>query len=309
MAPFETVAYEPGRRAAFLGLMREVWDGDAWSEDEFAWWFERNPAGSFVISLAEEEGRTLGAVAQSYVRLVLGGEPVRATLTLHAMTGPGARGKGVFSALQQRNEETAGAAGAVASVAFPNGAAGPIFVNRLGWQELCRPRIWARPKRPLRALRRRGAAGGALRGTLEELGPRHEELYRRASASWPAHLDRDAATLDWRYRDSPRPYASVTTERGFAVVGLGVFRGVSAGLVCELVGEGAADLLRRSIRLVDADLVLALPNPGEHAAYLAAGFVPTPATLRFVGRALRPGVVLPRGRAAWRLSLGDADIF
>jgi hypothetical protein len=55
--------------------------------------------------------------------------------------------------------------------------------------------------------------------------------------------------------------------------------------------------------------VLAMPNPGEHATYAAAGFVPTPAAIRFIGRSLQPETALPQGRATWRLSLGDTDIF
>ena len=37
---------------------------------------------------------------------------------------------------------------------------------------------------------------------------------------------------------------------------------------------------------VDADLAVAMVNPGEERAYLAAGFVPTPRTIHFIGKRL-----------------------
>jgi hypothetical protein len=312
VADFEIVPYAPPRRGDFLGLMREVYEGTGWSEEEFDWWFERNPTGHFIVNLADADGRAIGAAAQSYARMVLDGRAAEATFTVHVMTGAAARGKGVFSALQLQNDAVAAEAGARLALGFTNPIAGPIFVSRLGWDELCWLRLWARPKRPLRAVRHLRAHGrppGGVRGAVEEFGPRHEEIYRRAAAGWANHVVKDAAYLNWRYRETPRRYASFSTERGFAVVGWGVFRGVSAGLVCDLVGDDRVRLLNRCVRAADADVVLAMPNPGEHTSYLAAGFVPTPSAIRFIGRSLQPDAPLPHGRDAWRLSLGDTDIF
>lgn len=309
---WEIVPYEPERRADFLALMRDVYGGTGWSEEEFDWWFEQNPTGRFILNLAIEDGQTIGAAAQSYARMVVGGQEGESTFTIHVMTGPAARGKGVFSKLQLHNDDVAAENGAHFAFGFTNPMAGPIFVSKLGWDELCWLRLWARPKRPLRAarhLRAHGKPSGGVRGAVEEFGPQHEQIYRRAAAGWAAHFVKSADYLNWRYRASPRPYASFSTDRGFAVVGWGVYRGISAGLVCELVGGDGVRLLNRCVRAVDADILIAMPNRGEHATYLAAGFVPIPAAIRFIGRALRPEEPLPRGRAAFRFSLGDTDIF
>ena len=309
---WEIVPYEPARRRDFLDLMREVYDGSAWSEEEFDWWFGRNPTGRFILNLAVEGGETIGAAAQSFARMMVGGREGEATFTIHVMTGPAARGKGVFSGLQLHNDDIAARAGARLALGFTNPMAGPIFVSKLGWEELCWLRLWARPKRPIRAvrhLRAQGEPSGRVRGALERFGPRHEEIYRRASACWPAHFVKTAGYLNWRYGESTRSYASFSTDRGFAVVGWGVYRGISAGLVCELVGRDGARLLNRCARAVDADLVIAMPNPGEYPTYLAAGFVPTPAAIRFIGRSLQADEPLPHGRKAFRFSLGDTDIF
>lgn len=312
MSGFEIVAYEPARRGDFLALMREVYEGAGWSEREFDWWFEQNPTRHFIVNLADEDGRAIGAAAQSYVRMVVGGREVEPTVTLHVMTGPAARGKGVFSALQLHNDGVAAAAGAPLTFGFANPMSGPIFVSKLGWDELCWLRLWARPKRPVRAFRHLRAHGqpvGGVRGAVEEFGPRHEEIYRRAAAGWATHVVKSADYLNWRYHASPRPYASFSTGRGYAVVGWNVFKGISAGLVCELVGGDGVRLLNQCVRAADADVVIALPNPGEHPTYLAAGFVPTNAKIRFIGRSLQPGVELPHGREAFRFSLGDMDVF
>jgi hypothetical protein len=51
-------------------------------------------------------------------------------------------------------------------------------------------------------------------------------------------------------------------------------------------------------------------NPGEERPYLAAGFVPTPRAIRFIGKRLTEDApALPKGRRAWRFTLGDLDFF
>ena len=312
MSDWHIAPYEPSRRGDFLALMREVYEGQGWSEEEFRWWFEQSPTGHFIVNLADEGGVTIGAAAQSYSRMVLNGHEAEATFTVHVMTGPAARGKGVFSALQLHNDQMAADSGAELALGFTNPMAGPIFVAKLGWDELCWLRLWARPKRPLRAvrhLRAHGKPAGGVRVTVAPFGPQHEEMYRRAAPAWANHVVKSADYLNWRYGASPRPYVSFSTDEGFAVVGWGVYRGISAGLVCELVGGDGVRLLNRCVRACDADVVIAMPNAGEHATYLAAGFLPTPAAIRFIGRSLQPGVELPHGRDRWRLSLGDTDIF
>jgi hypothetical protein len=64
------------------------------------------------------------------------------------------------------------------------------------------------------------------------------------------------------------------------------------------------------VRAVDADLAVAMVNPGEERTYLAAGFMPTPRTIRFIGKRLSDEAPqLPKERRAWHLTLGDLDFF
>lgn len=283
---------EPARRDEFLALMQETY-GAAMAPAEFDWWFDRNPAGPRILNEArDDDGTPLGVLAMSFARMSQG----LAAFAVHAVTTPAARGRGVFSTLELQNEAEAAAAGAAWALGFTNPMAGPILVGRLGWEDVTSLRIWVRPKR----LRRRAA--GSLR-TPPGMAPFSESL------SAPGHhLVRDPEYLNWRYADSPRPYVRVDDGDGFAIVTHAVWHGFSSAVVCE--AAGGPRVLRRAARAADADLAVAMVNPGEERRYLAAGFVPTPRTIRFIGKRLTDDAPeLPKDRGAWWFTLGDLDFF
>jgi GNAT superfamily N-acetyltransferase len=290
------VIVEPARRDEFLALMNETY-GSAMSKNEFEWWFDRNPAGPRILNEArDDDGAPLGVLAMSCFDMSQG----LAAYAVHAVTTPAARGRGVFSTLELHNEEVAAHGGATWALGFTNPMAGPILVGKLGWEDVTTLRIWVRPKR----LRRRGE--GALRGAAScpRFDARHEARYDAH------HIARSADYLNWRYADSPRAYHRVDGAAGWAVVTHSVWHGFSAAVICDAAGRGVPSLLRRCVRAVDADIAVAMVNPGEEPAYLAAGFVPSPRTIRFIGKRLTDTApVLPHGRRAWRFSLGDLDFF
>jgi GNAT superfamily N-acetyltransferase len=291
------VIVEPVGHEELERLMREVY-GSTMSAAEFDWWFDRNPAGPRILNGArDDDGSLLGALAMSPARLSSG----PAAFAIHAVTTPAARGRGVFSALELHNEERAGAAGAGWALGFTNPMAGPILVGRLGWEDVTSLRIWVRPKR----LRRRGT--GALR-----TGPDSPPFARGAEQDPTSHhIVKDARYLDWRYADSPRPYLRLDGRGdGWAVVRLADWHGYSAAVICDAFGPRLSELLRKSVAVVDADLAVAMVNPGEERIYIAAGFVPSPRSIRFIGKRLADDApALPKQRAAWRFSLGDLDFF
>ncbi len=301
---------ESAGQVEFLALMREVY-GSAMSEREFDWYFERNPAGRGIVSVAESNGHVVGVSAMALARALVGGREMTVAFAVHAATHPTARGKGAFSRLELRNEERAAAEGASLALGFTNPLAGPILVGRLGWRDLYRMRIWARPLRPLRALRRRGGGGlpAGHGGTLTAFTAAHERAWRAVQDGWGDCLVRDTAYLNWRYLQSPKDYRAFASENGYAVVGHAVHAGVSAAAVCDLVGPPREQrrLLRRCVEAArgGADAVVAVPGPGQRAAYLSQGFVPTPRTIRVIGKPLVPEAPLP---AAWHFALGDTDL-
>ena len=287
----------PAGRDEFLALMRQTYGDAAMGGDVFEWWFDRNPVPPRVVSAArEEDGTALGVLAMSPVRA----DACLAACSVHGVTTPAARGRGVFTALERHNEAALAEAGVSWSFAFTNDRTGPIFLGPLGWEAIAQLRLWARPLR----VRRRGR--GSFRGpaSCPPFEPRHETDFRAH------HIRRSAEYLTWRFSDSPRGYHRVEAAGGWAVVSATTWHGFAVTVVCEAVGSRLAPLLRRALRAAESDLALALVNPGVERAYLAAGFLPTPRSIPFVAKRLRDDAPpLPPGRRAWRFTLGDMDWF
>lgn len=306
---------EPARPDDFVALMEETY-GRSMSVAEVEWWFDANPAGPRILNAARgDDGKALGILGMSLFRMRSG----LASYALHAVTSPAARGRGVFSAINRRNEEEARAAGAIWTFGFPNPRSHRVLTGLHGWEDLGAPRVWVRPRRrPTRPGRRRrpvflpGAAGFA--GDAASHGGWRVEPscppFERDAPFDGEGMVRDTAYLNWRYADSPRLYHRVDGERGWVVVTHAVWQGYSSAIVCDAVGEGLTPLLRAALAAVDSDLGIALVNRGEERAFLAAGFLPTPRTLRFIGKTLREDAPpVPARRREWRIAFGDLDFF
>ena len=289
----ETVRYTPDRRADLVALLARVGTTQL-SDSEFAWWFEHNPAGEGIVSLAVDGDEVVGVAAMSFFRTVLDGSVTRLAIPVNVATDPRYRGRGVFSTLERENEAAAAETGAPLTVTFPNGASYPIFVNRLGWVDLPRLRLWARALRAGAVARyllgRPGKEGGLrprepgareLRGLevrpLDAFGADFDALGRRAAAAYGSHFVRDAEYFAWRYLDSPRDYRCFGAYRdgqlrGVAVVGHTFKHGVSAGFLADLVAAPEASGVVRALlaRAVDevqggADALVLLPPPSRAA--------------------------------------------
>lgn len=286
MSGFELVSYGPEHREDYLRLLRGAWGEGAMSGDEFDWWFDGNPAGS-LRSVAVLDGRVVGVAGHSIYRVVLDGKEALASASVHAVTDPAARGRGIFMELERKHEREATEMGVACVIAFASAPTAPLFLGPLGWSQIGRLRIWARPAW--------GKAGGdALE--LRETDP---------AASWPSHVIRDARYLRWRYLDSPRGY-EVFGDDGYAVVWPAKrHRGRTISVVADHVG--GRELLREARRRAQARVQFALPAPEQRAAYVRAGFLPTPKSLDFMGKALAGR--LNTDPRAWRITLGDTDVF
>ena len=336
---FETVRYTPEWRESLVSLLARVGTTQL-TDEEFTWWFDRNPAGEGIVSLAVDGGEVVGVAAMSFFRTRLNGVEKRLAIPVNVATDSRYRGQGVFSTLEHENEEAAADSGSPLTVTFPNAKSHPIFVRRLGWTDLPRLRLWARPLRVSGvvryALRRAGEHGGlrapdrsarTLRGLevrpVDRFGQDLDELGQRAAAGYGSHFSRDAAYFNWRYLDSPRDYRCFGAYRrdelaGVAVVGHTFKHGVSAGFLADLVAapEDAASvraLVSRAVAEVKggADALVLLPPPStvQRRALVRAGFAPTNQKLRFIGKALHDGVRIDERAAAWHFTLGDFDFF
>jgi GNAT superfamily N-acetyltransferase len=336
---FTTLRYTSERRADLVALLERVGTTQL-SDEEFRWWFDSNPAGEGIVSLAVDGNEVVGVAAMSYFRTALEGSETRLAIPVNVATDPRYRGQGVFSTLERENEAAAAEAGCPLTVTFPNGASYPIFVTRLGWTDLPRLRLWARPLRAGAVFRyvlgRPGERGGlraadasrrTVRGLevrpVERFGAEMDALGKTAGAAYGNHFVRDAEYFNWRYLDSPRDYRCFGAYRdgslvGVAIVGHTFKHGVSAGFLADLVvgPRGRTEtkaLLSRALAEVrgGADALVLLPPPAreQRRALLTSGFAPTNKQLRFIGKVLRAGGTLDERGDAWHFTLGDFDFF
>jgi hypothetical protein len=294
-SPYELASYEPQQRDDYLRLLHDAWGDLALTGPEFDWWFRENPAGS-LMSVARVDGGVVGVASHSLFRMQLGGTERTASFSVHATTADSARGRGIFPALERKHEQEAQERGVAVVLAFASKPTAPIFLGPLGWTEIKRLRVWARP-RPRR--------------------PRRLEPYARierfrhagdAGKAWPNHIIRDAAYMNWRYVHSPRDYVAVAMGGSYAVVGHKEHRGTALAYVADLVGR-PKPLLRACLAEVKsgARALVAIPAPEHRAAYASLGFFPTRTTLHFMGKALAGE--LDTDPRAWRFTLGDTDFF
>ena len=336
---FQTVRYAPEWRQSLVSLLARVGTTQL-TDEEFSWWFDQNPAGEGIVSLAVDGGEVVGVAAMSFFRTTLDGVETRLAIPVNVATDVRYRGQGVFSTLQHANEEAAAVAGSPLTVTFPNAKSYPIFVRRLGWIDLPGLRLWARPLRVSGVVRyalgRAGEQGGMREPdavarsfdrlevrAVERFGADLDALGARAAAVYRNHFTRDAAYFNWRYCDSPRDYRCFGAYRGGELAGVAVAghtfkHGVSAGFLADLVTapeDGAAirALVSRAVAEVKggADALVLLPPPSrtQRRALVRAGFAPTNKKLRFIGKPLDATARVDERTGAWHFTLGDFDFF
>ena len=307
-----TLAYDPARRAEVFDVLNRVRGYDV-DEAEFDWWFEQNPVGPRIIALAEddENGRIVGVLGASTYRTMVRGAETLATLPLWAVTDPDYRGRGIFQQLNGEVERAAREAGATIELGFTNRMAGPIYIAKLGWLDVHRLRVWARPLLPMPG-RRSGCVHNLNSvAKMDNFVADQENSYQAVMSRLRNHFVRDTAYLNWRYADAPRPYTGIRSRNGYAVVGRKELKGNDVAYVADLVAPTFREtrwLLRRAIRAARGARALLALLPAIHpAAYVSMGFVPPPQTIRLIGHALDGE--LPLGRGAWHFTLGDTDYF
>ena len=298
---FELEPFDPSRRDDYLGLLGAAWGGRAMGGETFDWWFDGNPAGS-LRSVAVRDGEVVGAAGHSLCRLVVGGRKQLAQFSVHAVTAPESRGLGIFRELERRHEDQGRDRGSTCVLAFASAPTRPLFLQPLGWTQIDRRRVWARPL----PIGRRSAR------PLERFGERHEATSAALAPRLGHHLLRDSRYLNWRYVDSPRRYRVLESSAGgFAVVGFAKRRGVRLALLMELLGhrEDVGTLLRGALAEArGAAALLAVPSPSlPRSRLLRHGFLPTPYRLDFMGKGL--AAPLDARSEAWTVSFGDTDFF
>jgi GNAT superfamily N-acetyltransferase len=274
------VEYDPSRRGDVAALMERVW-GERPAEDALAWFYERNPVRPASVLIGEENGRTAGSVAMSFLRMSVSGEELEVGMPVRLATDPGFQGRGIFRKLETTNEERAVDLGIRLLLIVPNAASARILTGALGWRKLQSVRVWARP-----LPRRR-------RPTAVKVD-RFDDALEERSAGGDRVL-RDGTWLNWRFADSPSRY-QLLAGGGYAVVGKEGRFGMIAALQGELLADAGG--------VAEGRLLVAAPPPWLRRSYLRAGYLPTHRAFTVLGKSLDPGLQLP---STPHFELGDLD--
>ncbi len=260
--------------------MERVW-GVRPAEDELAWFYEANPVRAASVLIAEEDGRTAGSVAMSFVRMSIGGEELEVGMPVRLATDPEHQGRGVFRELESANEERARDLGIRLLLIVPNAASARILVGALGWTKLPPVRLWSR------LLPRTRHPTAVPVDRFDDSLP--------DDTGGGDRVVRNGTWLNWRFADSPKPYA-LLAGGGYAIVGRHGRVGMLAAVEGDLLGDAAA--------VAEGRALVAAPPPWLRRRYLRAGYLPTHRTFTVLGKSLDPSLPLP---ARPHFELGDLD--
>ena len=128
--------------AASLG-----WRDDARYRELFEWKHERNPFGPSLAWVVERDGRVVAVRLFMRWEFRRGGSTLRAVRAVDTATHPDHQGHGLFTALTQHALEACRAEGVAFVFNTPNDQSRPGYL-KLGWREVGRPSVAARPGRP-----------------------------------------------------------------------------------------------------------------------------------------------------------------
>lgn len=329
----------PGDTDEILNLLKlSLGEGTIPRERSYWLWKHReNPFGPSPALIAEADGRIVGL--RVFMRWNWGESEVRSVRAVDTATHPDWRGQGIFSRLTLRLADRMREEGVAFVFNTPNDLSRPGYL-KMGWSDVGRVSLWVHPRRPWRAIRgmRNGSsvAGGDEASMDSGSRPLHELLEQRdlddfmegvRTADSRLATYRTPEYLRWRYRDIPgfkygAAWSWTRDLEGAIIIFRNRCRGRAHELrLCEiLVGPGprsrrvSQELIREAVREVRPDYAVAMGawKTPEWRALLGGGFLPAARVgpiLTVRPLANEPIEVDPLRRSAWRLSVGDLELF
>ena len=218
----------PDDRAGVIRLAVRAlgWRGDERDQAFFAWKHDGNPFGPSPAWVATEGGEIVGFRTFLRWEFARSAERLRMVRAVDTASDPDHRGKGIFRHLTLHAVEELTAEGYDAVFNTPNAQSRPGYL-KMGWAELGRPALGARPRGPLAALRMarsRSAAekwsepttvGEPAAVALRGFGIDSLLATLPAPASWGT--PRTAEYLRWRYGFEPLYYRALEVRGGLAI--------------------------------------------------------------------------------------------
>jgi GNAT superfamily N-acetyltransferase len=325
--------------------------GDAVTKTEEFWRWKHcdNPFGRSYGIYARDDEASRAAALRILLRWVFksptGGE-LRAVRAVDTATHPDFQRRGLFSRLTLEAIAELRAEGTDLIFNTPNEKSWPGY-RKMGWSLVDSRKIYLRPLRPDRMLRRHvGLADIAQNADpgmyfrkgstmpwhtfVSVFGDQARRLLeqweeRRAPSGW--RTARSQAYYEWRYGQHPNVtyhvYVQFADENsrqaltGLAVLRANIRRGWQEVVLCELAlakadVEAGRTLLRCLSRNLRADYIVAHFAPGtvEYGSIRRSGYVPIPRQgMRFTVRPLSATAEGVDRPEAWDLSLGDLEVF
>lgn len=345
---WEVTPYTPEISDEALALCQREWGDIEITDGRYVrWQYEENPAGK-SLSVFARDGRLIGQFGVVPVWLNIDGVERLSGLALNVVTDAEHRRRGIFAGLGRAADELMEARGVDIAWALPNENSFPGFIRRLGYQHVGDVPLLVRPVNIRRLVSNRlpipgaGTVGALLSRpfapplpatalttdgvsieTIDRFDGRFDALSRRIATRQRVMVRRDAARLNWRFRDIPlRHYDSFSSFEngeltGYIVTRLSEIAGMKAGLIVDFIAEnekaGRALLSQAllQIREHDVDLLasLMLPKALEYQLLRRFRFRPLPRPLlpqRF--RVVARGAPAVTDLGNWFLTMGDYDV-
>ncbi|MEI8000176.1 MAG: GNAT family N-acetyltransferase [Actinomycetes bacterium] len=300
------------------------WEAGAATEAHFAWKHLENPFGRSPMWVAESAGRLAGF--RTFLRWEFAapdGSTLRVVRAVDTATDPGFQGRGIFTTLTRGALEELRADGVAFVFNTPNAQSRPGYL-KMGWRVIATLPVAMRPTHlgGLATIAR--ARTPADRGALPtDCGTPAAEVFAdaRVASSLLAHVapvtalhtHRTPEFLAWRYGPAALHYrvvgASTDPADGAVVIHLRRRGPAVEAVVADVFAPDARSAraaLGRVARASGADYLVRLRAPGDGGR--RAGFWPVPR----VGPTLTARAVSqspPTALAAWRLTMGDIEIF
>jgi hypothetical protein len=313
-------AARPEDAPGVLDLVGSVmgWGNDQRAVRMWHWKHQDNPAGASPTWVAEDgAGRIVGVRTFLRWRFTSPDGPRSAVRAVDTVTHPDMRGRGLFRRLTLLALEELAGEGVDFVFNTPNDQSRPGYLS-MGWEPVRKLGVVVRPR----------GLGGALNMARNRVPAELESLDTDAGVPAGLGLDeptcraisdqpvsglstrRDAAYLRWRYAGLPAlAYRVLSLSRdpaeGVAVVRLrrrGIAREATVAELAAPSALAAVRLTRRIVHVTGADYAIAMPLVSR-----GGGGLPGPG----LGPLLVARTVssTPPAASAWRLSLGDVELF